>query len=182
MDIHGRARRPWATASGVAWIACLSACAHTYATERPMRAESALARQASFYVALSEPGSFEGRSYPQSSMQTALAVESALSRYASRVEIGGDPEDFDAALASAERRGLDYAVVPVIAHWEDRATEWSGKSDRILVKLHVAEVATHKLIDSSEISARSRWATFGGDHPQDLLREPVDAYVASLFE
>ncbi|WP_254924651.1 DUF4823 domain-containing protein [Aeromonas sp. A35_P] len=28
---------------------------------------------------------------------------------------------------------------------------------------------------------KSKWATFGGDHPQDLLPEPTEKYVNSLY-
>jgi hypothetical protein len=71
--------------------------------------------------------------------------------------------------------------VPEILHWEDRATEWSGIPDRVEVKLLVLEAQGNKEIASIVISGKSKWATFGGDHPQDLLPEPIKQYVESLY-
>ncbi|ACR12232.1 conserved hypothetical protein [Teredinibacter turnerae T7901] len=42
-------------------------------------------------------------------------------------------------------------------------------------------------IDGTEVSStiiygKSKWATFGGDHPQDLLPEPIKQYVQGLYK
>ena len=74
-----------------------------------------------------------------------------------------------------------YYVVPEILHWEDRATEWSGLPDRIEVKIIVSDARRNGEIGSAIISGKSKWATFGGDHPQDLLPEPIKIYVESLY-
>jgi len=65
----------------------------------------------------------------------------------------------------------------MILHWEERAT----KSDRVEVKIVVMAVESGTIIDSVVIKGKSKGFTFGGDHPQDLLPEPIDMYVASLF-
>ena len=62
-----------------------------------------------------------------------------------------------------------------------RATEWSGIPDKIEVKIIVYDGGTGKEVGSTLISGRSKWATFGGDHPQDLLPEPLNSYVESLY-
>jgi hypothetical protein len=36
-------------------------------------------------------------------------------------------------------------------------------------------------MDSVIIKGKSGLATFGGDHPQDLLAKPVSAYVNGLY-
>ena len=69
---------------------------------------------------------------------------------------------------------------PIIVLWEDRATEWSGKRDRIIVKITVLDVSSGKLVDATTIQGTSKWATFGGDYPQDLLPVPMRDYVARL--
>jgi len=76
---------------------------------------------------------------------------------------------------------VDYFVVPEILHWEDRNTEWSGKKDVIEIKITVVDAASGSALASSVISGKSKWATFGGDHPQDLLPKPLQAYVDSLY-
>jgi hypothetical protein len=106
----------------------------------------------------------------------------ALSGRVERAERGAVVESFEEALASARARDFRYAVLPVISHWEERATEWSGIPDRVAIKIHVADVATGEVIDSADVSGKSRWLTFGGDHPEELLPSPIDDYVSSLFE
>jgi Domain of unknown function (DUF4823) len=36
------------------------------------------------------------------------------------------------------------------------------------------------LVGSALVTANSSWWTFGGDHPEDLLDTPFEAYAASL--
>jgi Domain of unknown function (DUF4823) len=79
------------------------------------------------------------------------------------------------------RRPFDYYVVSEILHWEDHATEWSGLPDKIEVKIMVYDGGTGKELASTLIAGESKWATFGGDHPQDLLPEPLNSYVESLY-
>jgi hypothetical protein len=67
-------------------------------------------------------------------------------------------------------------------HWEDRATEWSGKSDRLEIQLVIFNVHTGDELANATLTGKSKWATFGGDHPQDLLENPILEYVASLYK
>ena len=50
-------------------------------------------------------------------------------------------------------------VLSKIDYWEERATEWSGKPDRIRVKVGVYDVATGQPIDAVEIVGTNRWGT-----------------------
>jgi hypothetical protein len=74
-----------------------------------------------------------------------------------------------------------YFVAPEILHWGDRATEWSGIPDKIEIKISVYDAQFETELASSVVNGKSKWATFGGDHPQDLLPEPVNQYVESLY-
>ena len=56
----------------------------------------------------------------------------------------------------------EYLLKPQILHWEDRATEWSGKPDRVKVSLPLYK--SGRLIGSALVSAKSSWWTYGGDH------------------
>lgn len=78
------------------------------------------------------------------------------------------------------KQNYTYYVVPEILHWEDRNTEWSGIPDRVEIKLVVYDTLRSELA-SVVVSGKSKWATFGGDHPEDLLPEPLRQYVESLY-
>jgi hypothetical protein len=45
----------------------------------------------------------------------------------------------------------------------------------------VIDVASGEVLDSAVIEGKSKWATLGGDHPQDLLESPLSDYARSLF-
>jgi Domain of unknown function (DUF4823) len=66
--------------------------------------------------------------------------------------------------------------------WEDRATEWSAKPDVASVKISIVAAKSGQLIDSAVINGKSGLATFGGDHPQDLLPKPMADYASSMFK
>ncbi len=87
----------------------------------------------------------------------------------------------DGALEKAKAGGYTYLIYPVILYWEDRATEWSGIPDKITVEISVIDVATGAVLNSARIEGKSKWATLGGDHLQDLLEKPLTDYARTLF-
>ncbi len=123
-------------------------------------------------------GSPKPTQYSNSGTATTGALNSAFSRYARTVKVSGC-DDVDICMEQSKE--YDYLVVPDILFWEDRATEWSGKADKIEIKVSVIDIATKAKLKVVIINGKSKWLTFGGDHPQDLLPEPVNKFVASLY-
>ncbi|MDM5142662.1 DUF4823 domain-containing protein [Aeromonas bestiarum] len=127
-----------------------------------------------------QDGSYETTQYQNSGQMTAQAIYAAFSKKAHRVEITtrchGDP-----CLNTIEPTQFRYYVKPVILHWEERATEWSGKPDVIEIQVVIYDTLSKKSIANSSFKGASKWATFGGDHPQDLLPEPTEKYVKALY-
>jgi hypothetical protein len=76
---------------------------------------------------------------------------------------------------------MTYVFEPVILQWEDRATEWSGKPDRIQIKILLWNPLAKKVVSTAIERASSKWGTFGGDHPQDLLKKLLETYSDRLF-
>ena len=165
--------------AGIASFLFLS-CAHHYALDRQMQS-GILPSNASLYVSLPEAGRYEARTYEMSGRQTGEAVVQAFAPHVARVVLGTRVESAEAARESARAQNASHLVYPRILSWEDRATEWSGLPDRIRIQIRVYEVASGKLLDSAEVSGKSRWLTFGGDHPQDLLDRAIGDYVDLLF-
>jgi hypothetical protein len=155
-------------------------CTNTYGLNH-QREGGAIPRSASVYVAMPEPGRYVRQQYPNSGAQTQAAIISALKPHVAKVQAGGAPEEDDATLVSARAAGASHAVVPKIKHWEERATEWSGRPDRITIDIRIFDVASGEVVDAAEVSGKSRWLTFGGDHPQDLLPRAVGDYFAAVF-
>ena len=135
---------------------------------------------ASFVVVVSDDGSFAGKLYGGSGKATTMEIVRALSTCSSRVEAMPTPGTLDEGVEHTKALGLTHYVHPTIQHWEDRATEWSGKRDKISILLQVVDVGSGEMIDSMTLNAKSKSATFGGDHPQELLPKLLDEYVSGL--
>lgn len=118
--------------------------------------------------------------YPKTGMMTGRAVEAAFSKHAKRVELVSGC-DIDECLRAIDVQQYGYFVWPKILHWEERATEWSAKPDRIEIQITVYDARTKIEIANSSYTGKSKLTTFGGDHPQDLLPKPTNAYVSSLY-
>ncbi|KLV05503.1 hypothetical protein ABT56_11040 [Photobacterium aquae] len=135
----------------------------------------------SIYIALSKDGSYGNHYYTGSGNMLSKTIQSSLLKRLNNVEIAKQPELFNDALISAKQGGYDYLFYPTIMHWEDRATEWSAKPDKVTVKISVIDVDTQAEIKSAIVDGKSGLATFGGDHPQDLLPIPVEKFTTALF-
>jgi len=163
-------------------ILVASGCSAKYRTDSFEKPATGLSKDASFYVILPTDGAYGGDTYNGSGAATAQAAAAALLHHVQTVETGQTPgEDLASAEAHARERGLSYVFQPIILHWEDRATEWSGITDKIEVKFSVFSTGSAQPVASSVMHASTKWASFGGDHPQDLLPGTAKEFVDQLF-
>jgi hypothetical protein len=166
----------------IAAVLLLSACADTHQLLRTGGELTKLDKSKVVYVSIPKDGRYGQTVYSGSGPNTTQIVLSAFSQYAKRVESDNEYHPFEEALNAARKIGAAYLVVPTILEWEDRATEWSGIPDKVSIRLSITDTANSETIDSVTITGKSGLATFGGDHPQDLLPKPVGEYVKSLYE
>lgn len=164
-------------------IVLVAACTHSYETSHSpvasAAAEVGIPRDSRVLVSMPRDGSYGNKVYRNSGRMTQAAVLAAFRGRVADVEGLETNESLEQTLAEACRQRSDYLIEPEILHWEDRNTEWSGKPDRITVALKVADCATGGVLDDVTISGTSKWATFGGDHPQDLLVKPITQFAES---
>ena len=160
----------------------LTGCVSKYRLDSYAAPTSRIDRSASFYVPLPADGRYSATTYAGSGTATAQAVSNALLVHVKNVVIGTTAgEDLESAIEQAKQKNLTHVIRTTILNWEDRATQWSGIPDKITLKFDIYETQSGKEISSSMASASSKWATFGGDHPQDLLPEPAKRFVDPLF-
>jgi hypothetical protein len=133
------------------------------------------------FIAVPEDGIYGADTYRGSGQSTAQIIYSAFAKHTRSAQVGRSVQGFDQALAAARTSGQKYLVYPTILHWEDRATEWSAIPDKVEVKVELVDSATGTALVSGVIRGKSGLATFGGDHPQDLLPKPVEEFVSSLY-
>ena len=139
-------------------------------------------KTAGVYVVTPHNGNYGDQIYEGSGSAVASAFDSAFSHFADNVVVGPYCDSTTSAVDAAKAHHCSFVVIPKIAHWEDRATEWSGKRDKMELFVRILNVADESEVRSVEITGKSRWLTFGGDHPQDLLADPIQDLVESLYD
>lgn len=143
---------------------------------------SKLDNSKSVYISVPEDGRYGSILYNRSGAMTTQAIKMALSKYVdSIITDGKSTEDYRTALRNAKNKNVSYLFYPQILEWEDRATEWSGKPDKVSIKIRVVDIKSNKKISSIVLKSNSSWFTLGGDHPQDLLEKPISDYINSLY-
>ena len=159
----------------------VAACTSTYKHSELKSAEPKLDPAQGVLISIPEDGWYSNTQYKNSGRMTSNAIRAAFSKFARKVAIAGDCKG-EKCSESVDIEEFGYFVKPMILHWEERATEWSGKPDRIEIQITIYDAITREEIANSSYTGKSKWATFGGDHPQDLLPEPTLKYVQSLYD
>lgn len=158
----------------------LAGCADS--TRLMKQDHNTLSKTSSFYVSIPEDGIYGIKPYTGSGKMTSLIIKSSLSENSRKVAIGRKTETLEAALHSTRTGGYDYLVIPTILHWEDRATEWNFMRDKVKVKIEFVDAFSGNVESSAIVEGKSGIATLGGDHPQDLLPEPISEYLTKTLK
>lgn len=113
----------------------------------------------------------------ESSVEVAYRALTSKFPYA---VVGMHPEGLEEALGSAGDKRCDYVFYMEFIDVHDAVgvparPDWPGPGgiDRVHLKVVLAEVKTHKIIDSIYIQSESGWVSFFNDRPVDLLEVPL---------
>ena len=161
-------------------FAMLTGCAASYTQSLLSQPNSKLLKGKSVVISTPTNGSYENKIYIDSGKSTANATRAAFAKFSNNTKVIAECSDIS-CLKLKSSADFDYYVIPEILHWEDRSTEWSGIPDKLEIKVTVYEGKSWIELASTIISGKSKWMTFGGDHPQDLLPEPLNKYIQSLY-
>ena len=165
-------------------LASLSAmAAPKYRVEEVVNTGVTLTSADSVYIVVPRDGEYGSKPYRGSGQATANATRAAFARHLQRTTVvpGQVGETTEQSISAASASGHSYYCQLEIFQWVDRATEWSGKRDKIEIKLSLYDTATKQLVRSAIIEGFSKFWTFGGDHPQDLAFAHMHVLVDSLF-
>lgn len=165
----------------IALIAVLSGCADSHRWTPQQNGSARITSSERIFITTPADGDYGDTVYSGSGRNTTKIIYNAASAKSRLVRIGGVAANYEDAIAQAQGAGQDILIFPTILHWEDRATEWSMIPDKVEVKVEVIQVNSGQVISSGIIKGSSGLATLGGDHPQDLLPEPVAEFVSALF-
>ncbi|WP_417514750.1 DUF4823 domain-containing protein [Minwuia sp.] len=161
-------------------VILLTGCSNKFKTDQFTPPPAPIAQGAKAIIMMAEDGQYGGRQYFGSGRMLSEQTQAAVSKHLSNVAMSTAP-NLHTALSDAPTSSVDYVIEPKILHWEDRATEWSGRPDRITIKIVVWDAKTGKSISTSLERASSKWATLGGDHPQDLLPQLLENWSNRVF-
>jgi len=161
-------------------ISLLFGCASTYKHSELQAPSAKLDSSKGVLISIPEDGWYEKTQYQNSGSMTANAIRAVFLKKAKRADVTNECKENE-CLNNINTEKYGYYVKPIILHWEERATEWSGKPDRIKIQLVIYDAFTKEEIANSSYTGKSKWATFGGDHPQDLLPDPTNEYVSNLY-
>lgn len=160
----------------------LAACVSTQDVDRPAQVSQRLDTAAVAYVSVPPDGHFGKTVYANSGMMAANAVAKAFQAHLQNVYVASAPATIDDALQAARGAGARYLISPVILHWEEHATQWSWRSDRVRIKLTVIDTMSGNIVETAVLKGTSGAAAFFvRREPQQLLAPPLDQYVESLF-
>ena len=174
--------KTYLSAAAIGLLLAMAGCQTGTVTPISATATVKMLRTGSVYIVTPVNGNYGDKLYEGSGSAVASAFDSALSKYSDNVIVGPYCDTPVAALEAAKAKQCTYVVIPKITHWEDRATEWSGIRDKMELFVKILNVADGTEVRRVEITGKSRWMSFGGDHPQDLLKDPVEELVESLYE
>ncbi|WP_426730848.1 DUF4823 domain-containing protein [Myxococcus faecalis] len=159
----------------------LSACVTKTEITRLRAGPPQLTAAESLYVFIPADGVYENKRFAGSALATSKAVFVAFYKRTPHVKLGNLTERFEEGMKAARAAQSKYLVRPTLLHWEDRATQWSGKPDQIDVKLELIDVATGKVVNSTRLKATSESMSHLSSRPEDLLPKPLEQFVSSLY-
>ena len=159
----------------------LSGCSSSFKYNELQTPELKLDKSVGVLISTPENGWYDQIEYKKSGHMTANEIRSAFAKNAHKVSITSECIG-TSCLETIDTDDYGYYINPIILHWEDRATEWSGKPDKLEIQIITYDSKTKKEIGNTTYSGKSKWLTFGGDHPQDLLEKPTKKYVDTLYK
>lgn len=165
----------------IPWLAllALAGCQHATITPPSTVFVQPLHPSARVYIAAPRDAGSGPKQYTGSGDAVALALEAAFCRNGGSTAIGAPAATAADAVSMARDRECDIVVWPQIAPAEGQAG--SVVNDNLVLSVQVFRAADGLEISRTEIAGEASWFTFGGDHPHDLLRGPIDTFVNRLF-
>ena len=162
-------------------LVLVAGCTHKYKSDSFHPPTKQISTEGSAFILTAKDGSYGSKIYPGSGRMLTHATQVAVSRFLNHVEIAQGFNSREEAFVQARSKNISYVFEPTILNWEDRSTEWSGRPDRIAIKIVVWDPVSGKTLASGTERASSKWGTFGGDHPPDLLPRALENFTTRLF-
>jgi hypothetical protein len=141
-------------------------------------------QSSSVCILIPPDASFEGEQYPGSGREIGEVVRRSLDTLGRTSFLVSYPKE--GALISCLERGASFQIEPKVLHYEDRFTGWSGKPDRIELKLMLSALKNTENQRSTYFEARSdvthsAFFEWGNAKPTDLLKDDFTHAIRKLL-
>jgi hypothetical protein len=170
----------------LATLLALVGCTNSYRIERgpdaAKQVQPLIAKGERVLVTIPQDGAYGATKYDGSGLSTQQAVVASLSGLGANAIPGERCDDPDVAAAMGKKANAQWVVYTRIHQWEDRATEWSGLPDRIRIEVRTISLPSGAPRDITIVEGSSKWATFGGDRPQDMLLPALKPWADSTIK
>lgn len=170
--------------AALTWVS-VSGCSASYSRQDTGGADligAHLDATKSVLIAIPDDGSYQSTPYPGSGRTVAQQTAAVFAKHTRKVDTASPGvTEKSALLDAAKNNGFGYLVIPTIAHWEHRATAWSGLPSRASIEISVFDAQTGDKLQSSIIDSRSRIVSWTSTSPESLLKGMLDNYVYSLY-
>jgi hypothetical protein len=137
--------------------------------------------KAGIYVLRATDASYGGRVYEGTGLLVSKKVLNSIRKVYHLAQLYDETDEFK-AITDANNNNVDYIIVPVLEHWEDRLTPWSGYSDKVNIVLNVIKVSGQSVIISKNYYAVNNSKTSSEAKPEDLLDDRFNSFVMTLFD
>lgn len=81
----------------------------------------------------------------------------------------------------ANAQGFDYVLKPTITLWEDNATAWSGKGDKLSISIELFDAHTHQLVAAATHKRVATGATLVGGSPDRFIDEVCNGALGKIY-
>ena len=156
----------------------MSGCTASYQSEF-MTPQASMQDQTSILIVTPEFGRFEAAEYSTSGIEVASALAQELKQYSPQISTIPTPVTIE-NITDGDLQKFDYIFIPQILHWEDRATGWSMKPDRIKIRFDIFN-NQRQLVNSYLITGRSAYIVWISKTPDSLLRKPIRDMLKKFF-
>jgi hypothetical protein len=108
------------------------------------------------------------------------ALRKALASHGVPLSTSADTE-LESGLASAQRAGYRYVLKCTITLWEDNATAWSGKGDKLNISVELYDTQTHELAAAATDKRTATGFTFASGSPDRFMDQVATGALAQIY-
>ncbi len=153
----------------------VTGCADNYVITPIQGEDIKLNSEKRIFISKPKDGTSDNIRYLNSGSMVSRIMQAEFSKYCSFVEIGERYQTLSKSVITAREKGYDYLVYLTIL-------EWSDISDKASLKINIVDLHRNSTVCSVVVEGKSGFMTFDGDQPQDMIYEPVNAFVGKMYE